>query len=78
MPKDMSGTLRKNREKTTEQQPNYKGLCNIRGTEYWMSLWRNMNEQGEVYLSVRFEEKDPAAPSPAPSGARGGDDGIPF
>jgi uncharacterized protein (DUF736 family) len=77
----MSGSLRKNLKRTEEKHPSYKGLCKVRGVEFWVALWRNTGEDGEVYLSLKFSEKDADASSksslPGPV-SRKTDDDIAF
>lgn len=58
MPKPNSGSLRKNKNRTTDKHPSMKGLVNIDGTEYWVSSWTNIGDDGEKYLSLRFEAKE--------------------
>ncbi len=57
MPKDLSGTLRPNQNKTSEKHPALKGHCNINGTEYWIAAWSNTGDDGQKYLSLKFEQK---------------------
>jgi hypothetical protein len=58
MPKPNSGSLRKNKNKITDLHPSMKGLVNIEDVEYWVSAWTNTGDDGEKYISLRFEKKD--------------------
>lgn len=65
---NLSGALFKNDKKETEKHPDYKGSCEIDGTEYWVSSWLNTSGKGVKYLSLKFSPKDgekQAAPKPA-------------
>ena len=55
---NLSGALFKNDKKETEKHPDYKGSCEIDGTEYWVSSWLNESKNGRKYLSLRFSPKD--------------------
>ena len=78
-----SGALFKNKEKTNEKQPDYKGPVNVDGKDYWLSGWINQARgTGETYMKVLLTPKDaqPAA-APPPAKADADDpfaDEIPF
>lgn len=55
---NLSGALFKNDKKETEKHPDYKGSCEINGTEYWVSSWLNTSGKGVKYLSLKFSPKD--------------------
>lgn len=55
---NLSGALFKNDKKETEKHPDYKGSCEIDGTEYWVSSWLNESKNGRKYLSLKFKAKD--------------------
>lgn len=57
---NLSGALFKNDKKETEKHPDYKGSCEIEGTEYWVSSWLNESKNGRKYLSLKFSPKDGA------------------
>ena len=65
MPKDLSGTLRPNQQKTSDKHPALKGHCNINGTEYWIAAWSNTSEDGQKYLSLKFEQKEAKIANPS-------------
>ena len=66
MPKDLRGSLRINQRKTAgSNQPDFKGLCNVGGAEYWISGWEQTGSEGENYISLAFEPKEEAAKPPA-------------
>lgn len=54
---NLSGALFKNDKKETEKHPDYKGSCEIDGTEYWVSSWLNTSGKGVKYLSLKFSPK---------------------
>ena len=55
---NLSGALFKNDKKETDKHPDYKGSCEIEGTEYWLSAWLNTSGKGVKYLSLKFSPKD--------------------
>jgi uncharacterized protein (DUF736 family) len=55
---NLSGALFKNDKKETEKHPDYKGSCEIDGTEYWVSSWLNESKNGRKYLSLKFSPKE--------------------
>lgn len=75
-----SGALFKNKAKTKDAQPDYKGDINIDGVEYWLSAWIKTSKAGETYMSLSPQPKKAAASkAPAISGDAFDDDsGIPF
>jgi uncharacterized protein (DUF736 family) len=62
---NLSGALFKNDKKETEKHPDYKGSCEIDGTEYWVSSWLNESKNGRKYLSLKFIPKDGQKPAQA-------------
>lgn len=77
---NLTGALFKNDKKETEKHPDYKGSCEIEGTEYWVSSWLNESKNGRKYLSLKFKAKDEQTPS-KPEAADLGDDldeDVPF
>lgn len=73
---NLTGALFKNDKKETDKHPDYKGSCEINGTEYWVSSWLNESKNGRKYLSLKFTAKEEQSASPAP--ADDFDDGAPF
>ena len=55
--RDMSGTLWKNDNRTSEKHPNAKGSALIDGQEYWVSAWTKEGPKGK-FQSLSFERKD--------------------
>jgi hypothetical protein len=51
--KPNTGWLKENREKKSPKSPDYRGVANIDGRDYWVSLWEK--DKG---LSLAFERKD--------------------
>jgi hypothetical protein len=85
-----TGMLSRNDRKEKDTHPDFKGFCDIEGTEYWISGWiREAGPQaktpGRKFFSLRFEPKNPPAQVGAPAtggqaSAAGSDygDDIPF
>ena len=79
--RDNSGSIFKH-QKTSENQPDYKGQCMVGGVEMWMSSWLKTGANGTKFMSFSFQPKEqqqaqPAArakPAPAPEF----DDDMPF
>jgi len=77
-----TGILSRNDRKETEKHPDFKGFCDIAGTEYWISGWiREAGPQaktpGRKFFSLRFEPKvasddGHARPYSAAAGTRDG------
>jgi len=55
-PKNNSGALFKNDNKTKETQPDYKGNGIINGEQKQISAWINTSAKGLKYMSLTFEE----------------------
>ena len=70
---NMTGALFKNDKKETEKHPEYKGSCEIGGTEYWLSAWLNTSSKGVKYMSLKFKAKDDAPKQDAPAQDNGAD-----
>lgn len=62
------GSLGKNRNKTSDKHPDYKGKININGTEYWLSGWVK-ETNGDKWVSLSVQEKDQQAAKPAQASA---------
>lgn len=88
---NLRGVLFKNDRKEKDSHPDYKGSCEVEGTEFWISAWIKEGRNGK-FMSLSFTAKEDAKPAPAPaprSSGRGGSreqrrdefddaDGIPF
>lgn len=55
---NLSGALFRNDKKESEKHPDYKGSCEINGTEYWVSSWINESKKGKKYMSLKFSPKE--------------------
>jgi hypothetical protein len=54
---NMRGVLFKNDRKEKDTHPDYKGSCEIEGTEMWVSAWIKQGNKGK-FMSLSFEKKD--------------------
>jgi uncharacterized protein (DUF736 family) len=79
---NLSGALFKNDEKRDgKQDPDYRGQCEIEGTEYWVSAWINESKKGAMYLSLKFNAKQAkrgAPQQPKAASTESFNDFIPF
>lgn len=55
-PRDMSGTIGRNRTRNKDSQPTHRGSCMIDGKEYWISAWVKDGSNGR-FFSLAFDEK---------------------
>jgi uncharacterized protein (DUF736 family) len=78
--KDMSGALFRNDKGTNEKRPDYRGDCKIGGVTYKISAWIKAKQDGDKFMSLAFESKEPAAVQPGPAPAASGDakEDLPF
>lgn len=63
--KDNSGSVFPNKEKKSDNHPDYSGSVRIDGKDYWLSGWRKISEKGTAWLSLAFKAKDGTAARPA-------------
>jgi uncharacterized protein (DUF736 family) len=63
--KDNSGSLFQNKEKRSENFPDYSGSVRIEGADWWISGWRKTSKDGKPYLSLSVKRKDGTADRPA-------------
>lgn len=81
---NLRGVLFRNDQKRDgKQDPDYRGQCEISGTEYWISAWINTSKtDSSKYMALKFQAKERkaqrAADSPAQPAAADFDDEIPF
>lgn len=77
---NLTGALFKNDRKDTENHPDYRGECEVAGTEYWLSAWVKTSKAGRKYFSLSFREKGamPDEPPSTPAPADDFSDEIPF
>lgn len=47
-----TGVLFTNRNKTRDQQPDWRGSIDIAGTKYWLSGWERAHDKYGTYISV--------------------------
>jgi hypothetical protein len=57
MPKELTGSISKNKKKEKDVHPDYRGSAMINGVEYWVSGWINEGSDGK-YLGLKFQQKD--------------------
>lgn len=77
------GALFKNDDRKTDKHPEYTGVINVGGEEFWLSGWVNKSgKTGRSYfrLSVQPKERPPSRGSSrqAPPPEDDFDDDIPF
>jgi len=75
---NLTGALFKNDKKETEKHPDYRGQCEVEGTQYWLSAWLNTSSKGAKYMSLKFKAKDDAPKQDAPAQDDDLSDQIPF
>ena len=52
-----SGALFKNKDKKTDNHPDYRGSINVNGQEFWISSWLKTAKSGEKYMSLSVQPK---------------------
>lgn len=57
MPKELTGSISKNKKKEKDAHPDYRGSATIGGIDYWISAWVNDGSDGK-YLGLKFQQKD--------------------
>ena len=83
---NLRGVLFPEKEKRSDNSPDYSGSCEIDGKQYWLDGWKRLSRSGDPFLSIRFKLKQaknsvppvaaiavPTVPEPPPFG-----DDIPF
>jgi uncharacterized protein (DUF736 family) len=86
--KNGQGTLFKNERKDKPNAPDYKGMLNVDGVEYWVSGWRKKGAKAGDWTSLSIKKKivsggtgKPSLKPDADSDAQSDDDmndAIPF
>lgn len=74
---NMSGALFRNGKKENDKHPDYRGSCEINNEEYWMSAWLKKDKNGNTYMSLSFQSKEPPKQVSAPADFDDNED-IPF
>jgi hypothetical protein len=74
-----SGVLFKNKNKTSDRQPDYRGNIDVEGTTYWISGWIKVSgpsskNPGEKFMSLAVSRQE----SKRQGAADDFDDDIPF
>ncbi len=62
--KDNTGSLFQNKEKKSDNHPDYSGSMRINGVDMWISGWRKTAGNGTQFLSLAFKRKDGTAERP--------------
>ncbi len=84
--RDNSGSLFQNKDKNSENHPDYSGSIRIDGKDYWLSGWKKVSND-KPWLSLAIKPKDGTVSRPGPQGAARtvsertfplDDDSIPF
>lgn len=76
VPKNNTGALFKNDDKTEETHPNAKGSALIEGVDFWVAAWTKTDKNGNKFQSLSFKPKD--APKPKNEPFADMPDDIPF
>jgi len=63
-PTNMSGILGKNKFKKTDSHPGLTGTAMINGEVYRVAGWKNTNDSGESYITLKCSESED---KPAPT-----------
>jgi len=76
---ELRGALFRNDKGDNPARPDYRGRCQIAGTNYRMSGWVRQSRAGQTFLSLSFTA-DPTTPAdPAPADAAAAEaDPLPF
>lgn len=64
--KPNTGSLFQNKEKRSENFPDYSGSLNIDGRDWWISGWKRASKDGKTFLSLSIKPKDGTASRPEP------------
>jgi hypothetical protein len=73
------GVLFKNKQKKTDNHPDYQGSINVDGKDYWLSSWLKTSKAGEKFMSLSVKPKEPQGEEsqvPPPNTVE--DDTVPF
>ena len=77
-----SGVLFRNKDKTSEKQPDYRGSLDVEGTTYWVSGWiktsgPSSKNPGEKFMSLAITPQESRSRA-ASTADEDFDDDIPF
>jgi len=78
------GGLWGNKNKQSDNHPDFTGHINIDGKEYWLSGWKRKPDQSDrapaLSLSIKLKEESPSRSYQAPAAAQNEDfeEDIPF
>ena len=79
---NLRGALFRNDKKESDSHPDYKGSCEIAGTEYWISAWLKESKAGATFMSLSFKDKaetsKPKAETKAKPKQADFEDSVPF
>lgn len=74
-----SGALFKNQKKETDKHPDYQGMINADGVDYWLSAWIKEGKSGRyMSLSIKPKESKPRKQAPKNDSPEDFGDSIPF
>jgi uncharacterized protein (DUF736 family) len=54
--KNNTGVLFKNKNKESDNQPDYKGHIVVDNIKYWLSGWIKLSKKDEKYMSLSIQE----------------------
>lgn len=77
------GSIWKNDRKEKDTHPDFRGILNVEGVEYWVDAWKRKPDANPKAPALSFtvklkEAKEQKAPVSAPSLDAMDDDTIPF
>ncbi len=68
---NLSGMLSRNERKNSETSADFKGQCEINGTQFWIDAWVNVAKEGsklagKKYFRLKFKAKEAPPQQDAP------------
>ena len=73
-----SGILFRNKDKKSDNHPDYGGKINIGGTEYYLNGWLKLDKNGDRFLSLSVKPKEAPKEQTPMQKVRDMDDDVPF
>ena len=73
-----TGSLFKNKDKKSDNHPDYNGSAMIDDVEYWMSAWLKTSDKGTKWMSFAFKPKEEEQEEEQEEETPDLDDEIPF